>query len=383
MKISETLRKIAGLGLAAMLSVSLAACSTPANAAAPSQSAAAPAAIPTQSSAPAAPAPSSAPAASESKASGTLTLVWYPNESAADYQPARDEIASLIAKATGKTVEHKLTTDYSIAIEAVASGAADIGCVFGAQGYIEAQNKNKDVQPLVVNSGASGTLDDAIYYSWLSVNKGQEGNYKDGDKYSIANIQGKKISFVSNSSTSGFKVPTTNIIKFFTKQDKWKNLTADDLVEGGSDKFFSTVLFGQSHQGSAVNLLSGKADVAAFCDTELVNYAIAVSGDRATAGSVYEIKAEATAPFDTLKGKQYVIIQSTPVLNGPFCYNAQKLSADDVKKIQDLLTSEEVANDQKIFIPADSKFKGMFKKTNKEHFVLVEDSWYNPIRELQ
>jgi phosphonate transport system substrate-binding protein len=75
-----------------------------------------------------------------------ITLVWYPNESAADYQPARDEIASLISEATGKKVEHKLTTDYSIAIESVASGTAQI-CFMGAQGYIEANKKTAPSSP--------------------------------------------------------------------------------------------------------------------------------------------------------------------------------------------------------------------------------------------
>lgn len=316
--------------------------------------------------------------------SDKITLVWYPNESAADYQSARDAIGKLITEATGKVVEQKLTTDYSIAIEALASGQAQI-CFMGAQGYIQAKEKNANVNPLFVNSGASGTLDDAIYYSWLCVNQGQEDQYKDGDAFSIANIQGKKISFVSNSSTSGFKVPTTNIIAFFSKQDAWKNLTSDDLVEGGSGKFFSEVLFGGSHQGSAFNLVSGVADVAAFCDTELAPYSDLTAGTEEKAGAVYTIKADATAPFDTVTGKAFVIIQSTPVLNGPFAYNADTLSAEDVKKIQDRFLADDIASNPDIFITKADKEAGkvgMFKKTDKECFLLVEDAWYNPIREM-
>ena len=316
--------------------------------------------------------------------SDKITLVWYPNESASDYQAARDAFGALITEATGKPVEQKLTTDYAIAIEALASGQAQI-CFMGAQGYIQARDKNPNVSPLVVNSGASGTLDDAIYYSWLCVNQGQEAQYQDGDKFSIANIQGKKISFVSNSSTSGFKIPTTNIIAAFSAMDAWKNLTTDDLVEGGSGKFFSEVLFGGSHQGSAFNLLNGAADVAAFCDTELAPYADLTAGTEEKAGAVYTIKADATAPFDTVTGKSFVIIQSTPVLNGPFAYNADTLSAEDVQKIQALLTSDAVANNPDVFITAADKEAGkvgMFKKTDKERFMTVEDAWYNPIREL-
>ena len=311
-----------------------------------------------------------------------ITLVWYPNESAADYQGARDEIANLIAQATGKTVEHKLTTDYAIAIETIASGTAQISFM-GAQGYIEANNKNKAVQPLFVNSGVSGTLDDAIYYSWLSVNQGDETQYAEGDGFSLTNLEGKRMSFVSNSSTSGFKVPSNSILSFFGATEKWKNITVDDLIEGGSNLLFAEVLFGGSHQGSAFNLLSGKADVGAFCDTELAPYANLVSGEENRPGAVYEVKTGATAPFDTLVGKRFVIIKSTPVLNGPFAYNSDSLSAGDVEKIRALFTSDAVAENDKVFIIKDSGNVGMFKKTDKERFVLVEDAWYNPIRELQ
>jgi phosphonate transport system substrate-binding protein len=313
-----------------------------------------------------------------------ITLVWYPNESASDYQAARDALGQLITEATGKEVEQKLTTDYAIAIEALANGQAQI-CFMGAQGYIQAKEKNNNVNTLIVNSGASGTLDDAIYYSWLCVAQGNEDQYKDGDGFSIAGIQGKKMSFVSNSSTSGFKVPTTNIIAFFSAQDAWKTITRDDLAEGGKDMLFSEVLFGGSHQGSAYNLITGAADVAAFCDTELAPYADLTAGTDEKPGAVYTIKANATAPFDTVTGQSFVIIQSTPVLNGPFAYNADTLSAEDVQKIQARLLSDDVANNPDIFITPEGKEAGkvgMFKKTNQERFLLVEDAWYNPIREM-
>lgn len=82
-----------------------------------------------------------------------IVMVWYPNESASDYEPAREEFGRLISEVTGKPVEQKLTTDYSIAIESLANGTAQI-CFMGAQGYVEAKNKNDAVKPLFVNSGA-------------------------------------------------------------------------------------------------------------------------------------------------------------------------------------------------------------------------------------
>ena len=49
-------------------------------------------------------------AKSADSSSDTITLVWYPNESAEDYQAARDEVGKLIEQATGKKVEvnHRL-----------------------------------------------------------------------------------------------------------------------------------------------------------------------------------------------------------------------------------------------------------------------------------
>lgn len=309
-----------------------------------------------------------------------ITIVWYPNESAENLKDTRDELGKIIEKATGKKVEQKTTTDYSIAIESIANGNAQIAFM-GGQGYVEANKKNPKILPLVVNAGKSGTLDDAIYYSWLSVKKGNESVYQKDGKYTISNIEGKKISYVSNSSTSGFKVPTTNIIKYFSTVDKWKGLTAEDLTEGGKGKLFKEVLFGQSHQGSAVNLLTDKADVAAFCNTTLDTYAEVESGKANTAGAIYKIKTGATAPFDTLVGKEYVIIQSTPVLNGPFAVNTSALKQEDIDKITTALSSDEVTNNPKIFYEK-GKSSGLIEKLGKEHFMKVEDAWYNPIRDL-
>lgn len=99
----------------------------------------------------------------ENEYSDTITLVWYPNESAENFTSSREEVGKLIEEATGKKVEQKLTTDYAIAIEALSSGTAQIGCVMGAEGYIQAKNSNDAVEPLFVNSGESGTLDDVSF----------------------------------------------------------------------------------------------------------------------------------------------------------------------------------------------------------------------------
>lgn len=311
--------------------------------------------------------------------SDELTMVWYPNESGNDLKAARDEMGKVIEEVTGKKVEHKLTTDYAIAIETIANGNADLAFM-GAQGYIEAKNKNENIEPLVIPSGESGTVDDAVYFSWLAAKKADAENYKvDGD-FAIDNIVDSKFSFVSSSSTSGFKVPSSDIVSYFSKKDKWKGLEAEDLMEGGV--FFSDVLYGDSHQGSAVNLLNGRADVAAFCDTCVESYIEVSEGEANTVGAVYKVKEDAAEPFNTLYGEEFTLINVTPVLNAPFAANTESLNEEDFKKIQEIFTSDAISNNESIFVPADSEETGLFTKKANERFVTVTDEWFDPIREL-
>lgn len=308
----------------------------------------------------------------------TITIVWYPNESGSDMASSRDAIGSYIEEATGKEVEHQLTTDYAIAIEALANGQANLAFM-GAQGYVEAHDKNENVLPLVVPSGKTGTLEDAIYYSWINVKKGNEEQYSDGNGgYSLDNIKGKRFSFVSNSSTSGFVVPTAGIMAAFPDEE----LTQETLMEGGEDKFFSEVLFGGSHQGSAVNLLTDRADVAAFCDTCLANYVEPVDGEKNAIGTTYAIKEGAADPFTGMVGQEFVSIGVTPVLNAPMAINNDVTSPDDQAALLAAFTSEEMNNDPAIWKDPESDVSAMFEKEGESQFVAAEDAWFNPIREL-
>lgn len=308
-----------------------------------------------------------------------ITIAWYPNESGGDLKAAREGIGQMIEEATGKEVEHKTTTDYIIAIEAIANGNADVAYM-GAQGYIEANNKNENVQPIAVSSGESGTLDDAKYYSWLAVKNGNEEAYQQDGEYSIDNIAGKKFSFVSNSSTSGFKVPSAGIVSHFSAQEKYSDLAQEDLLKGGD--FFSQVQFGGSHQGSAVNLLTGKAEIAAFCDVCVANYVENVEGEHNKAGATYEVTKDAAEPFSNLAGERFTLINSTPVLNAPFAMNTESLNEETQQQLVKAFTSDETANNENIFVPEDSQDNALFYKSAKERFIQVEDSWFDPIREL-
>jgi phosphonate transport system substrate-binding protein len=315
----------------------------------------------------------------ETKVDDVIDIVWLPNESGTDMNASRDEISKVITEATGKKVEHHLTTDYAIAIETIVNNNADIG-FFGPQGYIEANTANDAVQPLAVVSGESGTLDDAVYHSWLAVNVNDQDNFKVDGEFSLDTLEGKTMSFVSNSSTSGFVVPSSSIVGHFSEKAGFEDLTQEDLMEGGS--LFSQVLFGNSHQGSAVNLLTENADVAAFCDTCVENYVEISEGDVNTVGAVYKVKDDAAEPFNTVPGKEFTLMSVTPVLNSPFVANMDVLGQEDFDILKELFTSDEIASNEKIFVPEESGEAGLFIKADKERFVEVEDAWFDPIREL-
>ena len=304
-----------------------------------------------------------------------LVMVWLPNESSSEFDAGREEFGKRLSDIAGIPVELMTTTDYNIAIEAIASGKAQLANM-GAEGFTQAQKKNAAVKPLVTQSDANGTLDGAKYYSRICVPADQLAEYQDGDGYSIQNIKGKRMSFVSASSTSGFKVPSTQIVNTFGLE------STDDLTKPG---FFSEVLFGNTHPGSAVNLLQGDADVAAFDDIDVDPYLDIppVSGEQNTAGAIYQVKADAAEPFDRVRGAQFGIILPIPVLNGPIAVNTEVVPADMVKKLQDGLTSADTYNDDLIFGPADNQGAAVWSKKSTKGFIVVEDAWYDPIRALE
>lgn len=56
-----------------------------------------------------------------------IRVIWYPSESAADFTQSREDVARFVYEATGREVETVTTTDYVMALEALATGTADIG----------------------------------------------------------------------------------------------------------------------------------------------------------------------------------------------------------------------------------------------------------------
>jgi len=310
----------------------------------------------------------------ESKGKEPLVWIWYPNESTPEFAESRSAVIEVAKKALGREITEQLTTDYAIAIEAIVNENAALSW-FGGEGYTQAHEKEKAVLPLVTNSGSSGTLSDAKYYSMLGTLIQNDKEYKINGKYNLDTLKQKSFSFVSNSSTSGFRVPSSIISKNF-------NVSPDDLLEGGPRMVFSEVMFGGSHQGSFFNVLTGKADIGAFCNSCVKDYITWVKGDYndPQPGDIIKVLDNADAPFDSVPGVEVVLVATVPVLNAPIVMNTNLLSPEEVQALKDAFTSDETAANTKIFVPKGSDMKGLFRAGQR--FVLVDDKWYDPIRVL-
>jgi phosphonate transport system substrate-binding protein len=334
---------------------------------------------PTQASdgsAAAAEAPKDDPAAAEApKDDSPVTMVFLPDNSSADLTASRDAIGEAIKAACGREAKLMTTTDYNVAIEAIASGSASMA-LLGAEGYVQANRKNNKVQACFTDSDEEGGLEGACYYSRICVRAEDADTYRSGSDFTLEPLEGKSFSFVSATSTSGFKVPSAKIVSDFGLDSN------EVLLENGA--FFSEVLLGGSHQGSVVNLVSGDADAAAFDDIDVDMYLELVSGEANMPGAIYKVRDDAEEPFDRVHGKEFIILSSTPVLNAPFMFNEDVLSKEDRDAIVAYFCSKAVADDKRIFKdPEDENAKAIYEKdSDKTCFVKVTDSWYDPIRRL-
>lgn len=271
---------------------------------------------------------SSASQKAGSKDNKEITMVFYPNESAKNFTASRKALQEELHKATGKKINIQTTTDYNVAIAAIASGKAQLAFM-GADGYIQAHAQNKKVVPLLLQSGPDGTTKGASYRSYLMVQKDKADQYKkDG-------------------------------------------------------KFFSKVLYGTTHPGSAINLLKGDADVAAFDDGDLTPFLKVTEGSYDKVGSTFTVRDDADAPFAEFKGKQLVNLSVLPVQNGPFVVNSGALSKKDIDAITKRFTTKEFTETKGLFSDGKGKTPTLWqKKSDKTILLKVDDDWYKPTHEL-
>ena len=303
-------------------------------------------------------------------------IVFYPNESGESMKDAREAFKNVLQKALDRDVEVLTTTDYNIALETLISGKANMAYV-GAEGYIQAHNKNEAVIPLVTNSGASGTLSDSLYYAFIACSTKHVEEFTDAEgRFDAQKVRGKKVSFVSVNSTSGFTIPA----KFL--QGKLGASDTDELIKEGV--FFEKTIFASSHQGSQVMLYTEEADIACFAIPQTIKVYALADGEENSDGAVYEVQACDDKPFSDYVGEKITILKALPVLNAPLVINATTATPEEIEKIRVMLTSEETTNNPGIFRQEGSEIKGIFPRWSEAtRLIEVDDAWYDKVRNIE
>ena len=115
-----------------------------------------------------------------------------------NYQPLMDYIAA----ETGKTVEYHESTDYAALIEAAVAGKIDVASFSGFT-YVTATNNGAALTP--ISSIITEEGQEPGYFSQAIVPKGS-------DITDLAGFKGKKVCFVDPSSTSGYLFPSYNLL---------------------------------------------------------------------------------------------------------------------------------------------------------------------------
>ena len=307
-----------------------------------------------------------------------IIIALYPNESGSEFEIVHEDMARLICEATGRPGNVLTTIDYNIAIESIANGTADLAFM-GPTGYIIASNINPNVRSILIPSGVSGTLEDAVYYSFLAVREEDAHLWEDGQGgYDLSLLEGESMSFVALTSTSGFVVPAMGLDSLGFLPE---GVAPEDHF-GVGGPFFSEVLMGSNHQGSAFNLLTGQANVAAFFNMGSV-FEIYDDFDGTVtnqAGMIYAVRQDAEAPLDTVRGGQMRIIKSITVPNAPFVANFDTLTEDEVESLIEIFMSDAVTHNENFWATEEDVIAFNGVRDGNERYLRVPDGFFDDLR---
>ncbi|MGI5176295.1 phosphate/phosphite/phosphonate ABC transporter substrate-binding protein [Dactylosporangium sp. CA-152071] len=179
----------------------------------------------------------SAAAGKFAKDSGTLVFGVVPDTASTqqNYKPLED----YIAKISGLKVEYRESSDYAALIEAAVSGKVDIASFSGFT-YVTAKNNGAKITPfasIITKKGQEpGYYSEAIAPESSSISK-------------IEDFKGKKVCFVSQTSTSGYLYPSYNLLK--AGIDPTKDVTP---------------VFAGKHDASALKVSQGSECEAGFAE---------------------------------------------------------------------------------------------------------------------
>lgn len=246
-----------------------------------------------------------------------------PSEDAEAMANAFEGIRAQLAKDTGMDVKVDKVTDYSSVIEAQRAGKVDVAW-YGPLSMVLA-NQEAGAEPAVLGVTASG---DSTYHSIVVVPASSSAK-------TLADLRGKRISFVEPGSTSGNLVPRSEVMKEFKQK---------------AEEFFGTVTYAGSHDASLLSMVNGNVDACAVEDITFNE----------------KVKSKEIDP-----GKYRILWTSEPLPQSPIAYRKGLDPALASKITESFLTMDKKG--VKMDIPGNGNFA---------KFVKVDLSVYKPIADM-
>lgn len=254
-------------------------------------------------------------------ASESLDVAIIPAISPEKQQAQLQTLSNYLEENLGRPVNFQVQSDYDTVVNLLVQGTVDVAYL-GPFTYIKARDRDSQIQPIVAPINLSTGRP---WYNSLIVTKANSGIN------ALSDLKGKRFSFVGESSTSGYLVPSVEFqeIGLTPEQD------------------FAEVQYSGSHDKSLDLLASGAVDAIAI-DSEVYESAIK-SGE--------------------ITSRDYSIIwTSDPIPTEPIAVSSQ---------ISDSLVIEL----KKAFINTP---EGILDISGAESagYTLVEDADYEPIRKV-
>ncbi|WP_394280791.1 phosphate/phosphite/phosphonate ABC transporter substrate-binding protein [Corynebacterium sp.] len=265
----------------------------------------------------------------------TITFAAVPSESSTSLESSFENITKLLEQETGATVEFQNASDYAAVIEGMRAGQIDVAS-FGPFSYVIAKDSGVNME-----AAASPTHDENEPPAYTSLAYVKSDN---NDIQGLEDLEGKKVCFVDQASTSGYLVPMKGLM------DAGLDMETDleQVLAGG-------------HDASLLSLDTGNCDVAFAHDTMLM-----------TLENSGQIESGAVKP----------IWESDPITEDPLSVNFESLGEETANQVMEILRTK--ANKPALVEAGicESEESCELPEEIEYGYVEVTDADFDPIREI-
>ena len=204
----------------------------------------------------------------------------------------KEDLEIYLAEKLNREVEVIIPTDSGVVVESFRNGTLDLGYLSSTDA---ARNVSQDTAGILLVHLKNGK---PHYQSiWLSK--------KDKPYQSITELKNKPVAFASRSSTSGFLIPTWDLVQ--------QGLVGPEIA---LTDYFSQTIYGNGYVSAVEKVLSGEVEAAAVSD--------------------YVYKGDNKYLSDAQKAQLKIVQEQGPVPAHTLCVRAS-ISESDKKFLQDTL----------------------------------------------